>query len=909
MKKIVLLLMTVLSVGLVSCGLRPQVEVTNLKVEMQTNPEGIDVLRPHFSWQITSQKPDLIQKSYQIQVAESPESLQKATNLIWDSGIVTSDQSVYVPYGGKELVSGKPYYWRVLVETNQGKIKWSETAHWSMGLLDSTEWKAQWIGLDSLTNPGETMDKNPRLSARYLRKDFEALKPIKRAMLYICGLGSSKTFINGKTIGDDIFGTMVSWFKTRVYYKTYDVTDLISMNKNTIGVILGSGRYFNLRTNTPEDIYGFPKLIAQLDIEYEDGSHNNILTDDSWKLTTHGPIVANNEYDGEEYDARLEMPGWNDTGFNDSAWQSAKIVSAPGKLCSQPNPGLSIQEEINPKSVKDCGDGRYILDMGQNMVGWLAVKQIPAKKGKPITMRFAETLTPKGDSLYLANLRHAKVTDIYTPAVDTIFSWEPTFVYHGFRFVEITGLDAQPSLDAFVGKVIYDKMETTGSFTSSNDIVNQIFKNAYWGIRGNYRGMPTDCPQRDERQGWLGDRATGCYGESFIFGNNLLYSKWLQDIEDCQHDDGVISDVSPNFWSVYNDDITWPSAFFYGCDMLYKRFGDTSAIIKHYPAMKKFIEHNVSTNMKDYIMTKDEYGDWCMPPESQELIHSKDPSRVTDGAILSTTVFYDLLNKMSVYAHISGNDADVQGYKDLAAKIKDAYNKKFFHSDSSFYGNNTVTANILSLHLGLVPQGQESKVFENIVNKTEKDFGGHVSCGVLGIQHLMRALTENGEVDLAYRILTNDTYPSWGYMAKKGATTIWELWNGDTADPSMNSGNHVMLLGDLIIWYFEDMAGIKNASDAVGFKKIFMEPVFPKGLTSVKASYNSVYGTISSEWSLKNGAFSWFVTIPGNTTAIIRIPSAYKVDKSLKPGIHKVSDVGNFTQFEVGSGTYHFASK
>ena len=370
--------------------------------------------------------------------------------------------------------------------------------------------------------------------------------------------------------------------------------------------------------------------------------------------------------------------------------------------------------------------------------------------------------------------------------------------------------------------------------------------------------------------------------------------------------EGAISDVSPNYWPLYTDNVTWPAAFFNVSDMLYRHFGDDSAIRSHYPAMKRWMDYTARKTMKDYIMTKDLYGDWCMPPESQELIHSQDPSRITDGAILSTTVYYDLLNKMAEFAAISGHEEDIEGYRTLAAKIREAYNERFFDEETARYGNNTVTANILSLRLGLVPEGYEQRVFENIVNKTEVDFNGHVSTGVLGIQHLMRGLTEYGRVDLAYKILTNETYPSWGYMVRQGATTIWELWNGDTADPAMNSGNHVMLLGDLIIWLYEDLAGIKCAPEATGFKKIVMEPVFPEGLDEVSASYDSVYGTIESAWSRKNGRFSWTVTVPGNTSAVVRIPKAFNVSVKEKPGIHSITDAGEYVEVEIGSGKYNF---
>lgn len=900
-------LLTILIVVLAGCTSGQKINLKDLRVEMKENPVGIGVMQPRFMWKISSASPDLIQTSYQIQVAASPDNLQNGKELLWDTGEVNSEESVLIPYGGSPLESRKSYYWRVKANTNQGTSGWSDVNTWSMTLLNLSEWKATWIGEKALSNPGETKEGHTRLAARYLRKEFVADKSVKKAVLYISGIGSSESYINGKRVSEDIFAPGPSLYTDRVYYNVYDVTDLLAKDKNTIGVALGNGRYFGMR-DPGMLTFGLPSLLAQLEIEYADGSQAMVVSDTSWKVTSKGPIVANNEFDGEEYDARLELGAWSKNGFNDANWLAVDVMDTPaGELTVQPNPNLRIQEVVKPIGITERPDGKYIIDMGQNLVGWLTVN-LKGKKEQPVTMKFAEMIKDDG-SLYLDNLRTAEVTDIYTPAQDGEFSWEPSFVYHGFRFVEISGLDYKPELSSFTGKVIYDDMKTSGKFETSNQTVNQVYKNAYWGIRGNYRGMPTDCPQRDERHGWLGDRVTGAYGESFIFNNALMYNKWLQDIEDSQSPEGSISDVSPRYWTIYNDDVTWPAAYFYVANLMYRQFGDKSAIIKHYPSMKRWMEHMERTAMQDNIIIKDTYGDWCMPPETQQLIHSQDPARKTDGPILSTTMYYSLLNMMSEFAKLSGREADAPAYLDLAAKMKAAYNAKYFNTETAQYGNNTVTANMLSLRLGLVPEGYEEKVFANIVKKTEEDFGGHVSTGVLGIQHLMRGLTEYGRVDMAWKIATNDTYPSWGYMAKNGATTIWELWNGNTADPAMNSANHVMLLGDLIIWYYEDLAGIKCDPETVAYKKLIMAPVFPEGLDTVSASYESVYGEIKSAWTKKDGAFSWDITVPGNTSAVVRIPKEFGITQSSQPGIRKTAETAGYVEFEVGSGSYHFANK
>lgn len=543
-KSILISLLALLMMGCqVSGGSSLKVEETT--VEMRKNPEGVAVSAPRFSWQLVTDKQDVMQTAYQIEVADSDKGLQAGSGLVWNSGRVESGQSVLVKYAGAPLESGQKYWWRVTVWTNTGDKAQSSIQYWSMALLDSSDWKAGWIGLNDSTNL-KLDGERTILPARYLRKEFDLPSQPKRAVLYVSGVGSSVCYMNGERIGNDVFGPLPTWYDASVSYLTYDVTPLLKSGTNAIGVALGNGRYLSMRANGMVG-FGLPRLMAQLNIEYDNGETVSVVSDDSWKATNHGPITANNEFDGEHYDARLELGKWTESGYNDSGWQLAERMEAPkGKLVAQLSPSLKVMEEIKPISVKSVGDGRYIVDMGQNMVGIQQVK-LRGKKDKPITMRFAEVLKDNGTELYLDNLRSALVTDIYTPAADGEFVWEPLFVYHGFRFMEISGLDYEPVADDFTGKVVYDEMATNGTFETSEELINRLHKNAYWGIRGNYRGMPTDCPQRDERLGWLGDRTTGAYGESFIFGNALMYKKWLVDIEESMNENGSISVVSPRY--------------------------------------------------------------------------------------------------------------------------------------------------------------------------------------------------------------------------------------------------------------------------------------------------------------------------------------------------------------------------
>lgn len=911
MKKFFLHLTLIITLFTFSAKAQNKISVNNLQCEMLNNPEGIDVLQPRLSWQIDANVNDVKQTAYQIIVASTHENLNANTADLWDSGKVTSNESVNIIYNGKTLENRQNAFWKVKIWTNKGEIQ-SEKAFFSMGILNYADWKStRWIGYEK-ASPGDSISQYSRLSARYLRKEINLKKQVKSAKVYLMGLGMYELYINGNKIGNQVLAPVPTDYTKNVKYNVFDVTSQLKEGKNMLGTILGNGRFFTMRQDyKPYKIktFGYPKMALQLFVEYKDGSKDVIRTDDTWKVTTNGPILSNNEYDGEDYDARKELKNWNTVNYDDKNWLKAEYVQEPGGFYeAQMTPNMKIMGEVKPISMKQTPRGTYILDMGQNMVGWLQLK-VKGNSGDKITLKFAESLQADG-SLYIDNLRDARTTDHYILKGEGEEIWEPRFIFHGFRFVEVTGFPSKPTLDNFVGKVVYDDIKTTGTFESSDATMNQIFKNAYWGIRGNYKGMPIDCPQRNERQPWLGDRTTGAYGESFIFDNQTLYAKWLDDIKNAQTADGGIPDVAPAFWRYYGDNVTWPGTYITVADMLYQQFADKKVIEKHYPSMKKWVVYMEKNYLVKDLMTKDKYGDWCVPPESLELIHSKDSARTTNGELIASAFYYHLLQKMKKFATInnSGNE-DIQYYERLSQRIKSAFNAKFFNSKTNNYANNTVTANLLPLTFGIVPENLEDKVFENIVHEVEVTYKGHISTGVIGTQFLMRTLSQFGRPDLSYKLASNNTYPSWGYMAKNGATTIWELWNGKTADPKMNSQNHVMLLGDLLIWYYENMAGIKSNPETPGFKEIIMKPDFNAGLTYVNASYESIYGLIISNWKKNKNTLSWNITIPANTTAVVYLPTENASDISINnQKLHKTSNTfktekGNLV-LTLPSGTY-----
>ena len=890
------------------------VDVVKMRTENRVNPLGIGTSTPRFSWQITSDRKGVVQTSYQILVASSREKLDRNEADLWDSGERNSDEQLWIPYQGKALLSGAQAYWKVRITTNKGKSEWTEPQLFTIGLLGETKWSGTWIGLEDL-QPGEQKGMHTRLAARYIRKDFAAKGKVKRAVAYVAGLGVYEFYVNGQRMGgSQALQPVPTDYRKTIYYNTFDVTSLLT-EKNAIAIKLGNGRMFPMRLEkaykTP--FFGYPKCRINVKVEYENGKTETWATNNTWKLSFDGPIRSNNEYDGEEYDARREqaLKGWTQAGFDDSQWQKAERCAIPdGTLMAQPMTGMVEKEFGHPVSLKHRHD-TLIVDFGQNMAGWIGF-QVRGKQGDTIRVKYAEKLQADG-SLYLDNFRNALSEDIYVcNGKENGKSWRPAFSYHGFRYAAITGMKNARKED-FTAYTVSDEMATIGHIETSDTILNKVLKNAWWGIYGNYKGMPVDCPQRNERQPWLGDRTVGSLGESFVFDNERLYSKWMHDICDAQRSDGNIPDVAPAFWNYYTDDVTWPAALPFTCDMLYHQFGNKQPIIDSYPSIRKWINHILAEYTdKNGIITKDKYGDWCVPPEKLELIHSQDPKRKTDGKLIATAYMIRCLQLAEQFANLQGLKEEAKAWADRRSGMIEAFNRQFLtnktgtsrrpghvlYPDSIYYGNNTSTANLLALSFGIAPQELRSELIKQVVKGICIDAKEHVNCGVIGISWLLRGLSDNGFPDVAYLLATQRTYPSWGYMAENGATTIWELWNGDKADPKMNSGNHVMLLGDLLTWCYQYLGGIQQkgvnvqqvaeADASVAYKHIVLKPAFSiQNCESVKADYETPYGVVKSQWKKTLQHVDWDITVPCNTTADVYLPDG-KVET-------------------VGSGDYHYS--
>lgn len=887
------------------------VNVGSLKTDGRVAPLNVEKANPPLSWIITSDKKDVRQTGYRVLVASSPELLDGDRCDLWDSGKVNSDNSTRVAYEGAPLADNARCYWKVKVFTNKGDTPWSESAEWGMGIRGEGHWGGVWIGRDAPFE-WDVEDSHSRLSARYLRKEFSSRnKEIKRATVHVSGLGLYELYINGEKVSDDVLSPAPTDYRKRVVYNTYDVTGLLrgEGRENAIGVTLGNGRYYTMRQNyKPHKIptFGYPKLRLNLIIEYADGSVQKINSDDKWSLTALGPIRSNNEYDGEIFDARLDLgdwtlPGYDESGNGGRGWRKACRAAPPyGSLHGNISPNMRVMETIAARDIRKVGD-RFIVDFGQNMAGWVRLAISGVAAGDTVAIRYSELLTADGSQLDVENLRDARSTDLYIASgLERGETWSPRFSYHGFRFAEISGLRNLTPED-ISAEFVYDNLADNGTFVCSEPTMNAIFRNARRGIASNYKGMPVDCPQRDERQPWTGDHNMGAWGENFLFDNAGFYEKWMCDMRESQREDGCLPDIAPAFYNYYNSDMTWSSTLPIVCDMIYEQTGNPDPIVDNYGAMKRWMTHiRKDFTDREGLVTADKYGDWCVPPESPKLIHSQDPARKTDGRLIASAYYYKMCRLMARFAEMQSLPNEASDWRADGEKVREAFNSAFLtirqgtsaaskphvlYPDSIFYGNNTATANLLPLAFDMVPEEYRQAVADNLVKTIIQTNNGHIPTGVIGVNWLMRELTRMGRGDVAAMLATNTTYPSYGYEISKGATTIWELWNGDTASRKMNSGNHVMMLGDHVNWYFQDLAGINPAKP--GYKEILLKPDFSiQGLDSVSASYMTPYGLVVSNWKKTPMHLDWHVEVPCNTTTTVCLPT------------------GNRT---VGSGTHDFS--
>ncbi|WP_054026447.1 glycoside hydrolase family 78 protein [Bacillus sp. FJAT-28004] len=864
------------------------------------NPIGVESPKPRLCWKLKSDVKDQFQTAYHIVIASDRDKLENDEADLWDSGQVWSEQSIHVSYEGQSLHSGQIAYWKVRVwDKDKQASEWSEIASFEMGLIESGDWSAQWMG-----HPAGGTDIDRAVPAPLFRKTVFFDKQVSKARAYICGLGYYELYINGSKIGDQVLSSAFTRYDETVLYDTHDVTDAWNNGENAIGVILGNGWY----NGFTQDVWDFrqaawrhqPKFIVQVHITFADGEEQIIKSDTSWK-TSESPIIFDGLKNGEFYDARLERDGWNEASYNDSSWVSAKIVRGPGgKLKSCQMTQIKIVDTIKPVGLKEIEPGVWVYDLGQNISGWAQIK-VSGPAGTEITLTYSERIDEAG-AIDTADIDKfirsgAFQTDKYILKGEGEEIWEPRFVYHGFQYVQMTGYAGTPTLDCLNGRVVHTAFETRGQFECSNELLNDIQRCARWSTLTNYHGIPTDCPHR-EKNGWTGDASLSAEQVLMNFDPVTAYAKWMRDFKDAQRPSGQLPGIIPTAGWGYNwgSGPAWDSSVILIPWYIYEYCGDTSVLEEMYDNMKAYVDY-MHSMAEEYVLDFG-LGDWC-PPVGGETGHSC-PATVTD-----TAYFYVCADVVAKSAQLIGQQDNAVYYAGLAQAVREAFRTRFMDTNTGMVEGLGQTSLSCALYQGLVNEDEKELVIQNLVNQVE-DKEQHLDTGILGTKYLMHTLTASGRTDLAYSIATKTTFPSWGHWIMQGATTLWEQWNG------RDSRNHHMF-SDISAWFYKGLAGINPDVNEPGFKHILLQPNPVPGLDWVNAYHDSLYGKIECNWKVDGVKLTIEVVVPVNTRASLDLPVEYSNGSILLDGESLngagVNKKDERIRLSLGSGTYLVEAK
>ena len=880
-----------------------------LRCEYLVSPLGLGTAKPRLSWVVRSEERAQRQTAYQVLVASSSEKLAAGEGDLWDSGKISSDASAQIVYGGRPLRSSQRCHWKVRVWDRDGKgSEYSEPAFWEMGLLDRGDWHGRWIARTTDT---------AYAPAPHFRREFPVEGKIRRARAYICGLGYYELRLNGEKIGDQVLDPGYTRYDKRVLYVTHDVTAQVREGKNAIGVILGTG-WYNVHTRA---VWYFdrapwrasPRFILELLLEYEDGRAVRLSSDGTWKTAT-GPIVFDSIYGGETYDARLEKAGWDRPGHDEAGWEAAKVVDAPlGALVAQEMPPIKVTRTLVPAKVTEPKPGVFLYDMGQNFAGFARLT-VSGLAGTKIVMKYGERLHADG-TLDQSNIAQHQVktdppqqfqTDTYFLKGSGEETWEARFVYHGFQYVEVTGAPGKMTLENIRGRVAHSAIPVAGSFECSNKLLNRIWENTRWSYLSNLEGIPTDCPHR-EKNGWTGDAHLAAHQGLYNYDPAAVYAKWINDLDDEQRKadeevggkkrwKGELPGIVPTSgWGYdWGNGPAWDSALLLIPWYMYEHYGDTRILETHYEAMRLYVDYLTRRAEKGIVSIG--LGDWC-PFETE-----------TPVPVTSTGYYFVDAMIVSVAARLLGRTDDAVKYAELARGIRQAFNDKFLDRGKGIYSSGSQTALGCALCQGLAPDDVRASVLQNLVANVERR-QGHLDFGILGSKYVLHALTEGGRADVAYRIASQTTHPSWGHWIEQGATTLWESWNGG------DSRCHIMF-GDISAWFYKALAGINSDRAAPGFKHIVIQPHVVGDLTYAKARYDSIRGPISSSWRKGADGLHLDVEIPANASATVHVPApeGARIEEGGKPaaeaeGVSFKGREGGWAVFEVGSGSYTFLVK
>ena len=879
------------------------------------NPLGIHDPNPRLEWQLSpvENRRGLAQTAYQIKVSSQPAGPAD----LWDSGRIESDATTQIPYAGKVLPSRARAYWQVTSWDEHGQPSTSPagTAFWECGLLNRSDWTAQWIGAP-WHGAGQTGSPAP-----FLRHGFTLTQKPVSARLYITALGLYEAYLNGARIGADCFTPGWTDLKKRVQYQVYDVTAQLTAGQNVLGAILGDGWYCGHVAQLGRQVYGDrPKLLAQLELTYTGGTRETIVTDGTWQVAA-GPILENDLLMGESYDARQELAGWLTAQPLTGDWQSARVFPDPGiELSPVLSAAVRAHEDVAPRGVPrkmpGWGADGFIYDFGQNLVGNVTL-HIKAPAGTTLKLRYAEMLDASG-ALYVDNLRTARATDYYTCKGDPAGeSWTPHFTFHGFRYAEISGIPhgSEPGTDAVVAHVLHSALPATGDFSCSDPLINQLQHNIQWGQRGNYLEVPTDCPQRDERLGWTGDAQafirTGAWNRDVA----PFFTKWQRDIADAQLPTGGVPAVIPAVDLVPGDGgPAWADAAIICPWTVYQCYGDVALLAQHFDGLRRYVDFLGTQSVDDIRLHPDldrwsGFGDWLALDGSGQIDGG------TPKDLIATAFYAHDAHLLAAMAHALGRPEDAARFEAIATRVTRAFQRRFVTADGLVAGN-TQTSYVLALHFDLVPAELRPKLTAELVRDIKRR-GNKLSTGFVGTPYLLHVLAREGQLDVAYALLLQQQWPSWLYAVTQGATTIWERWDGWTRekgfqDKGMNSFNHYAYgaVGD---WLYQVVAGIDIDPARPGYKHILLQPRPGGTLTAAQADHLSPYGRIASSWRQTENTFEWDVTVPPNTTATARfpVPPGAEITEGKRPiaestGVTARKSESTSPAFERVSGQYHF---
>ncbi|WP_282122056.1 family 78 glycoside hydrolase catalytic domain [Algibacter mikhailovii] len=922
LKSLVLIFfLLVLSIGIISCDKDVVQKPEELTLsEGFKNPIGFYNANPTFSWKLPVSETIKSQSAYQIVVASSKELLPDNADL-WDSKRQKSTQSTFVKYQGKALESRQKVYWQVRYWNQDKKASdWSKINSFELGLLNNADWKAKWVGLDTAKDSIKGVRTFLMHRPQYLRKGFQLSADVASARLYITAKGVFDVHLNGKDVSDDVMTPGWTPYNHRIETLTYDVTELLQAGKNALAVELASGWYSGRisRLTALYDNFLSPKILCQLDVVMTDGSKQTIISDESWRGKTNGPIRLAGIYDGEVYDANFEMPNWNTAAFDDSSWELVEVeaIAKDVKLAPKRHHTVKNQLVLTDVEMVSVNENSAVFNLKQNIVGVPKV-QVPMKKGDTLKIRFSEMLL-KDNTFYTKNYRSAKSTDYYIAAKDGVVEYVPKFTFHGFQFLELSGYDknAKPEASWVQGIAQHSNFEKNGTFTSSHDKLNQLQSNITWGLRDNFFDIPTDCPQRDERLGWTGDAQVIAPTALFNYNTHAFWTAWLQSLRENQseHKDGMVPFIVPDVLQTRNGSSGWGDAAVIIPWDIYNATGDITVLEESYESAKKWVGYYQSKVKKQpFLPNMHSFSDWLQPyPSKSGKMGNRGD---TPKNLIHAAFFAHSAHLVSKIASVLGENEDVKKYNALYQAVANAFENAFFE-DGKFTGEiQTQTSYLLGIYFELFKPETKLKAQKYLLEEI-KNADYHLGTGFLGTPILPKVLDDMGEIDLMYKILFKESYPSWFYSINQGATTMWERWNsysradGYNLQP-MNSLNHYAY-GAIGQWLYERIAGLAPLEP--GYQKIRIAPLpNTEFLTSASASVNTPYGKASSSWKIENDNFHLDIIVPPNTTALVSIPTTnsngVKVN-GVKINKNKIIDQKeDELVIEVSAGKYNISSK